>query len=737
MGTVTVLSVAPAEASANDQSAADTSPSHAVAPASQGQWTDPFPLANVAIHTHLLPNEKVLFWGRRRHPTNNLFETLNEWETQSFLLDLKTFTCVRTSNQPADHNGCSINLFCSSHTFLADGRLMVTGGHLFDSQGINCATIYDWRNDKWSAAQPMQADSKAAPEQSFYLNGRWYPTAITLADDSVFVCSGSHAADTPAPAPNAPATPNNSAPEIWKEDPWKQLTSFVEATDLVTFLFPRFHLAPDGRVFMSGPGPDGFFFDTSQRGAWLQSASRVAGPCEYAPSVMYDEGRVLFIGGGVPPTRIVEKIDLTIASPVWQRSGDMNFPRRQHNATILPDGTVLVTGGTQGPTFNDLTLGMPVHEAELWNPRDDTWTPMAREQRDRCYHSTAILLPDGRVMSAGGGEYQPTDLRAPNDPKDSHLDAQIFSPPYLFKGPRPEFKLDLDELEYGKTFEVETADAADIVRASLVRLSSVTHSFNTGQRILFMNAISGQGGVRFTAPPNANVCPPGHYLLFLLAKSGVPSVGKMIRVTGNLVSPDRISVQPVDQLARTRGIVDAETGHPVIVGLGAACPYGLGTCLAGAVNALKKLDGVKTVLTVLSKEKNLASVATLYLDHGGLPDLVKWRKQFIEFAKSSYEWRGVEMTLDGTLSSNSQGLILEANANRPAVLLAPLQRANKIQIDQDNGVTNPLPLEEAQAYAELAALAAVQSPGAIYSVTGPINQTPSGYVSNVRTFVPH
>jgi hypothetical protein len=223
----------------------------------------------------------------------------------------------------------------------------------------------------------------------------------------------------------------------------------------------------------------------------------------------------------------------------------------------------------------------------------------------------------------------------------------------------------------------------------------------------------------------------------MLNTSDIPSIGKMIKVSGDLVSPERISVEPVDQLVRAQAMQEEETRHPVIVGLGAVCLYGLGTCLAGAVGALKKLDGVKTVTTVLAKDENRASVATLYLDHDGLPDLQNWPRQFFEFAKKTYAWRGVEMTLDGTLSSGSQGLILDANAHRPSVLLAPLQQADKIQIDQDKGVANPLPLEEAQAYADLAARAAVQTEGASYSVTGPIKQTHAGYLMNVRTFQPY
>ena len=131
---------------------------------------------------------------------------------------------------------------------------------------------------------------------------------------------------------------------------------------------------------------------------------------------MYDVGKVIFIGGGLDtdtmaPTNMVEIIDLTAPAPAWSQTAPMQFARRQHNATLLPDGTVLVTGGTQGNGFNNLDPGQPVHAAELWDPTTGSWTVLAAESVDRCYHATAVLLPDGTVLSAGSGEFRPTPPR--------------------------------------------------------------------------------------------------------------------------------------------------------------------------------------------------------------------------------------------------------------------------------------------------------------------------------------
>jgi galactose oxidase len=154
-------------------------------------------------------------------------------------------------------------------------------------------------------------------------------------------------------------------------------------------------------------------------------------------------------------------------------------------------------------------------------------------------------------------------------------------------------------------------------------------------------------------------------------------------------------------------------------------------CWAGAYGALKKLDGVEMVRPIADHR---ASVAFLYLDHDGLPDLGKWPSQFAQFANGSYTWRGVEMTLEGTIGNGPEGLILIAKPDRPAVRLAPLQRADKVQLDKANGVDLPLPTSESGAYSALAATVATGGGAAVFSVAGPIKKAPSGNLLEVRSF---
>lgn len=687
----------------------------------KGEWGTKFNLKNVAIHAHLLPTGEVLYWGRREFPGAPTFASLNEHKCFPFLLDLETLQSRRTS-QPKRADGELINLFCSSHTFLPDGRLFVTGGHYYDSQGIEQSTIYDPFTNTWSPGPVME-------------HGRWYPTAVTLADGSVLVCSGQYATPSPLsppPPPPPPDTPTNNTPEIWIDGQpgWTQLTDFRVATKLDLTLFPRMHVAPDDRVFMSGTSAPSYFFDTANKGTWTESSCRQAGVCEYAPSVMYDVGKIIYIGGGSPPLTTVEVIDLNAATPAWRTVQPMHFARRQHNATLLPDGTILVTGGTQGADFNNLSKGQPVHTAELWDPTAETWTLLADEEVDRCYHSTAVLLPDGNVLSAGGGEFNPGPGWVTNDPAATHTDAQIFKPPYQFKGPRPEILLAPEIIEYGQPFYVATSNSGQIKKASLIRLTSVTHSFNQNQRINFLTPSDIKDGVvTFTAPPHAKVCPPGHYLLFLLNEESVPSIGKIVQVKGHPKAAPRVAAEKTDPIVDNEAIIANAKRAPVVIGLVSTCPYG---CWGNALTILARLKDVEIVRPIVNAEE---SVAYVYLNHDGLPDSQNWQEEFARLAFDAYNFRGVEVTLQGAVDLLAGALTILGNEHRPAVTLAPLEGPDLVQWRRDpTGATEPPTQAELQAFEQLTRQRQQTSGKVEVTVTGPLQKTQSGFVLKVRKY---
>ncbi len=471
-----------------------------------GRWDPVFELPNVAIHTHVLPNEKVLFWGRRGQPAGSM----HEHECTPYIWDPTTGGLTSTP-QPKRADGTKVNLFCSGHAFLPDGRLLVVGGHVTDGDGLDQACAYDYRTNTWAALPVMN-------------ERRWYPTATVLSDGTVLVSSGSYHDNDRVII--------NDVPQIWDGRQW---TSAARFTGLP--LYPRMHVAPSGQVFVFGANATTSMHNTDGQGAWtaLPWPRRVQqnGEQQYGPSVMYDAGKVICIGGSNDdatdaPTAAAEVIDLCANPPVWREIASMHFPRRQHNATILADGTVLVTGGTSGPGFNDLSPGKPVHVAELWDPVTKEWKKLAAEYVDRCYQGTAVLLPDATVLSAGSGEF--TVGSEPNNPHDSHRNAQIFHPPYLFHGPRPAITSAPEEIAYGETFSLGIS-GPDVEKVTWIRLPSVTHTADQSQRINVLRFRCDGGRVTVTAPERPEVCPPGHYMLFALSKAGVPSVARIVRIS--------------------------------------------------------------------------------------------------------------------------------------------------------------------------------------------------------------
>ena len=175
-------------------------------------------------------------------------------------------------------------------------------------------------------------------------------------------------------------------------------------------------------------------------------------------------------------------------------------------------------------TTDAVGVSEAVSQAELWSPVSETWTTMASMQKPRLYHSIALLLPDGRVLAAGGGRFNGV-----NEPTDQ-LSSETYSPPYLFKGIRPAIGSAPQTATYNGTIAVQTPDAARIAAVSLIRLGSVTHAFNRDQRFLQLPFTIVSDALNVQTPANANLAPPGHYMLFILKTNGVPSMAAILQL---------------------------------------------------------------------------------------------------------------------------------------------------------------------------------------------------------------
>jgi galactose oxidase len=439
------------------------SPSFARANSTVGAWGTVQSLSYRPVHSTMLTTGKVWWWSSDNAQT---------WDPAT-----GTVTTVAK---------VGYNLFCSGHSLVADGKILVTGGHISNNHGLADASYYNPSNNTWTRLPDMNA-------------GRWYPTNVTLANGNVVVLSGDDE--------NAA---RNKIPQVWQvgSNSWRTLST----ASLSLSLYPAAFLAPNGKVFVATSTSR--YLDHSGTGSWTTVATRkVSGRDNYGSACMYDNGKVIFTGGGDPPQSSCETINLNAGTPAWNFVAAMPQLRRQHNVTLLPDATVLVTGGSSANGFNTNDGPKP---AINWNPANNTWTTWAMEAKYRGYHSEAVLLPDARVVSIGG---------------DGQSSLQVFSPPYLFKGARPTISSAPASVGYGATFFVGTPNATGITKVNWIRLSSVTHTKNMNQRINKLTFTQASDGLNVTSPSSANNCPPGHYMLFILNGSGVPSVAKIIKIS--------------------------------------------------------------------------------------------------------------------------------------------------------------------------------------------------------------
>ncbi len=435
-----------------------------------GEWSAPFTWPIVPVHMSLLRNGRVLAWGKFGDPYI--------WDPAK-----KTFTV-----KPAPSW-----VFCAGHAFLPDGRLLVAGGHISDDHGLPDANLFEVSDQSWNVAPPMQY-------------GRWYPTATVLANGEVVVLAGRDQAGLTV-----------TIPEVWTGSGWRALTSASRSLPY----YPRTFLAPDGRIFYAGEQRTTRYLSTSGTGKWTTVGDRLFGTRDYGAAVMYEPGKILYVGGG-RTTNTAEIIDLNQASPAWQWTGSMAIRRRHHNATMLPTGEVLVTGGVSGRGFNDVNTG--VRSAEVWNPTTGNWTTLASNAVTRAYHGTSLLLPDGRVLHAGSGDA----LFEDGTPAPAERNGELFSPPYLFKGPRPTITSVTGVWGYSKTISIPTPSA--VAKVSLIAIGSTTHAFDMNQRFMWLTFTPTSTGIDVRTPTNPNLAPPGYYMVFLLNADGVPSVGKVIKL---------------------------------------------------------------------------------------------------------------------------------------------------------------------------------------------------------------
>ncbi|MBW4620965.1 MAG: RICIN domain-containing protein [Cyanosarcina radialis HA8281-LM2] len=467
-----------------------------------GQWSPIINAPLVPIFTALLPNGNVLMWDSVEDRPVNEYPVHNSTRAAVWNPITNTFT---------DKPVSGYNLFCAGFVHLADGKLLVAGGNKdASSAGIKQTHFFDFNTNSWSLGPNMKY-------------ARWYPSLAALPNGEQAIVGG-----------------GPSIHEVY------QTNNIIR--ELTNAVFPQPRLYPfiqtnvDGRVLYIGPDKGMRALTTAGTGAWQVFGDRDNIYRYYGSYAMYDIGKFIVTGGspaGTPASKNARLINATSGTPVVSNTSNMIYGRRQHNLTVLPDGTVLATGGLRSnASVVDLKAG--VYAAEVWNPATGTWRELASAQVTRQYHSVAMLLPDGRVMTGGGGI-----CAACKTAGYLRKDIEIFSPPYLFRpggsgqlATRPTITTAPTTVNYNQPLTINTPNGSAISKVSMIRLGAPTHGQDQGQRYIPLSFTTTSGQVNATAPANANIAPPGYYMLFILNSSGVPSVASMVQVqssspTGN------------------------------------------------------------------------------------------------------------------------------------------------------------------------------------------------------------
>jgi len=523
--------------------------------------------AVLAIHAALLPTGQIIYFGGDEHDGS-------QWQIGD-IDHTRLFNCATLQVEEFNPGSPPTDLFCCGHAMLGDGKLLVAGGtqffvehapgkHHLHMPGLRDASIYNPFARTWSRIDPMVDPFPRFPNPDHPgrpRGGRWYPTLVTVYDGSILALSGHPR--------NEDDRHNNHIPERYVpfSGSWIPLSEVglkFETPD-ETRLYPRVHLLPNGMVFCSTPLGIGKGSDQSQVIDPMTGERRFAGeapprdtvsgdielsvpgsqpiampngvywgndftqcatsvllplaPPHYAP-------RVLICGG-----KKAHVIDLQglmndpEAHPRWTPTGSraLEGPRFHLNAVLMPTGDVFVSGGCR--VFNQNNA--KVTEPEIYHPETNAWETLSATPASvvRNYHSVALLMPDGRIWTAG------SDRDGQQGKTNAELRIEIFEPDYFDRPDRPRIVSAPDAVICGETFEVETPDAASIGRVAVIRAGSVTHSFDSDQRYIRLDfRRSGDTRLSVTAPPTGRIAPPGYYLLFLLSTQRVPSIGKFVRI---------------------------------------------------------------------------------------------------------------------------------------------------------------------------------------------------------------
>ncbi len=499
-------------------------------PASQvGRWTTkPFRIPTFAIHAALVHTGEVMFWGYPPAVSNPRPNVGQSWlwnprkgTTRRAMTDIPAPMMDADGDGHVEHTP----LYCSGESMLPDGRILIVGGNGRwptdatgdDFLGLNVTYTFDPRTRRWQRQGAMR-------------QGRWYPGQVLLPDGRTVVLGGYNESE--------PGGLFNTDLEVYSGGTFE----YQPQGDRRTALYPHMVLMPSGKVLLAGPARGDSGLLDPNTWTWSKvpalTRSRVGGNMLLMPGTSAQGSQRLLNLGGYDPdeadgnddvkaTSTIEDIDFRSPNPKWQRRRTgLHVARSYANTVQLPDGNAVVVGGGAGKIGTKINYAVrhdhKNRRVELLDERTGRTRLGPYQVEDRAYHSTALLLPDGRVWSAG-------DDANPNNLTDT---AEIYSPPYLFRGRRPRIASAPRTVRLGSRFTIRVGGTRGH-RAVLMAPQAITHGAEMNGRTVVLKTVSRGRGGRMTLGLTGNgaIAPPQYYMLFVIGDRGVPSVAKWVRVT--------------------------------------------------------------------------------------------------------------------------------------------------------------------------------------------------------------
>ncbi|MFB6776821.1 galactose oxidase-like domain-containing protein [Streptomyces sp. NPDC056352] len=385
-----------------------------------------------------------------------------------------------------------------------------------DFQGIREAFEFDPVAEKYITVDPMN-------------EARWYPTLTTLKDGRVLALSGLDEIGQIVPGKD----------EIY--DPRTKKWAYTGTVRKFP-TYPAVFLLNDGRLFYSGsnagygpadigraPGVWDLATNTFEEIPGLSDAREMETSATVRLPPAQDEKFMVIGGGGVGESDRSSKksrlVDLKAAEPRFRDGAALTEGTRYPSASLLPDDSVLVTGGSSDYRGRSSSN---VLQARLYDAKTDTYRRVADPEVGRNYHSGSLLLPDGRVMIFGSDSLYAD--KANTRPGVFEQRIEIYTPPYLYRGSRPELTAGPKSIRRGGTGVFATGQGSTITSAKLMRPSAVTHVTDTDQRSVALGLKRTARGIAVAVPGNRALVPSGWYMLFVTDAKGTPSKGTWVQV---------------------------------------------------------------------------------------------------------------------------------------------------------------------------------------------------------------